>query len=905
MRWVRGSSTTGGKRYVDEFLASLSPSVRAQVDRALEAPDGQRRLQLLVSPYLDAEGRWPRDVATNDYIARRFVRQMGVVAPVGMGVSYAGSGLRSATLSSLAGGVTSVAAGKGAVVLQTRLLERYWSDMIAYTLGMQPDTLRALRGVVETVTKRADWGFLGLRLQDGYDHEAWSQLTGDYAADLTSAMLGNLARSAWRGMRSALLHTTGVRIGDVSDNEIIENYVRNFVEGQTNLSERTARLIATNATDKGLGPRITAERLKQMWALSPRHAQAVENYRAGLGREERPQGIINRMAGDYAARLVDSRLKAIANTETSTAFNVAREAQWLKMVQTGDMPVGTLKMWVTAKDELVCPVCRPMDGVTAPLGQTFEQIHLMVPTAHPNCRCIIIPVHDVPEFDKTKLIFPLEKISKHLGGSDGKEDHPSGTSQDVHSGGSERDQEDPGFSPKWTNTDLADDWVRFTTEELRRGETEVHRAFLNDIITAQQVPNLYRGINFDLEETSFSQRDLKKNLKRWTNVGKTFNLPLSSFTANITDGFGYAMRGEEPGVMFWVEDARAIRVNAKKSDEYKDDAFVEVVNKRNEHVTRGKFKVNAVEEGPRGVTIVKIEQIDIPEVKNPIKGKLSKSESLEEALVRLLSTSLPKDEVSKHLIGRHDQKTHGRKGHSSPGGFELSGVGESLSNEEKTVLFATAGVASAVLFRQAAPLTSVKALANPVQALRRNGQYLKGMSEWVNKGSLNFRMFLEGRRRGPDQTRMYTAFADGLDQLAKHRTPLKIHRGMTVPASHAERSRIHPSTLTGTDLRAGQSFDIAPVSFTRSRLVANEFRKLGPMKHGIQRIVIHVDRGSNTARIADVSRMPWEREYVGWGTFTINRVSKNRRGYTDVYVTQTKTYSLGDIARNPPQFPGS
>lgn len=46
----------------------------------------------------------------------------------------------------------------------------------------------------------------------------------------------------------------------------------------------------------------------------------------------------------------------------------------------------TAKEWITARDERVCPICRPMDGKVTLLDTNDR------PPAHPNCRCTEVPV---------------------------------------------------------------------------------------------------------------------------------------------------------------------------------------------------------------------------------------------------------------------------------------------------------------------------------------------------------------------------------------------------------------------------------------------------------------------------------------------------------------------------------
>ena len=81
------------------------------------------------------------------------------------------------------------------------------------------------------------------------------------------------------------------------------------------------------------------------------------------------------------------RLNTIARTEIMRAANYGRWEAWKK----SRVVVG--KEWVTAFDDRTCPECASMDGDQAPLEKPFRNGVLM-PPAHPNCRCTAVPIVD-------------------------------------------------------------------------------------------------------------------------------------------------------------------------------------------------------------------------------------------------------------------------------------------------------------------------------------------------------------------------------------------------------------------------------------------------------------------------------------------------------------------------------
>ncbi len=101
------------------------------------------------------------------------------------------------------------------------------------------------------------------------------------------------------------------------------------------------------------------------------------------------------MSMSELARQVESLFDAvrgemIAVTEVTRAFAAGNQAAWeqSKVVEG--------KQWNTAVDELVCPICGPLNGKVVKLNETFGGFY-DYPPAHPRCRCWISPVTIAPE----------------------------------------------------------------------------------------------------------------------------------------------------------------------------------------------------------------------------------------------------------------------------------------------------------------------------------------------------------------------------------------------------------------------------------------------------------------------------------------------------------------------------
>lgn len=102
--------------------------------------------------------------------------------------------------------------------------------------------------------------------------------------------------------------------------------------------------------------------------------------------------LVDRLEGTVFSR---QRAELIAVTEVTRAYAEGARQAW----QAG----GVIKAmrWQTANDELVCPICEPLNGTIAQVtGGTFEardgQGNIVatapIPPAHPRCRCWVSPV---------------------------------------------------------------------------------------------------------------------------------------------------------------------------------------------------------------------------------------------------------------------------------------------------------------------------------------------------------------------------------------------------------------------------------------------------------------------------------------------------------------------------------
>ena len=78
------------------------------------------------------------------------------------------------------------------------------------------------------------------------------------------------------------------------------------------------------------------------------------------------------------------RAELIAQTEPTNAYAAGNVATWEQ--EEAELGVQIVEVWNTANDDLVCPICGPLNGQQRAIGQEFER-GILRPAAHPRCRC--------------------------------------------------------------------------------------------------------------------------------------------------------------------------------------------------------------------------------------------------------------------------------------------------------------------------------------------------------------------------------------------------------------------------------------------------------------------------------------------------------------------------------------
>lgn len=180
---------------------------------------------------------------------------------------------------------------------------------------------------------------------------------------------------------------------DVTNPTVISLARRMSIDLSTNLNATTKeniRKIVIDALEGNITQAEAARKIRTHVGLLPAHAEAVDRYYQNMIDSGTKKSVAQKRADQYAKRLLDSRARTIARTEIANAVGKGQSEMWKQMRRDGLLPPNAVKVWVTAADERVCPICGPMNGVEAEVDGFWNVGGLpkeYPQSSHPNCRC--------------------------------------------------------------------------------------------------------------------------------------------------------------------------------------------------------------------------------------------------------------------------------------------------------------------------------------------------------------------------------------------------------------------------------------------------------------------------------------------------------------------------------------
>lgn len=224
--------------------------------------------------------------------------------------------------------------------------------------------------------------------------EIFSVVGSDGIEIAASAITEELAGGIIAGATTAAKEAGKVVVLDMLEPNVqkwLKEHTSELVKGISKTSRAALKRTLQEGIARGRHPARMARDLKRVLGLTERQGAALSKYWGALEKQGVPLDKIERRVQRYADRQLKYRAQTIARTESMTAVNRGRLQLWDQLVEDGALAETTAQEWLTSDDERVCPICAPLDGTKAKLGETFEG-GFEAPPAHPNCRCTTVLV---------------------------------------------------------------------------------------------------------------------------------------------------------------------------------------------------------------------------------------------------------------------------------------------------------------------------------------------------------------------------------------------------------------------------------------------------------------------------------------------------------------------------------
>lgn len=228
---------------------------------------------------------------------------------------------------------------------------------------------------------------------------ARKQIDVRQGADAIEAKLEAACLAAFRVAADAGHAHAADKLGAVLKTPLVLLLTRAFFNGYTSgsvalrASEDALRTARKTPVVKKV---TTAQRQAAAWAEE--HAAAAIKGITETTRDEirfiiarlldQDVALTSKEARDLIAQAIGNKKRAqlIARTEVMTALHAGQRQSWKDARSRGDLSARVKRRWITADDDVTCPICLPLDKKRAPLDGTYPG-GIEGPPAHCNCRC--------------------------------------------------------------------------------------------------------------------------------------------------------------------------------------------------------------------------------------------------------------------------------------------------------------------------------------------------------------------------------------------------------------------------------------------------------------------------------------------------------------------------------------
>lgn len=163
------------------------------------------------------------------------------------------------------------------------------------------------------------------------------------------------------------------------------------------LTEQQSRAVSVilrrHIVQDPLAPRELGVLLRSVVGVDQRQAGALSRIRQAATQSGATQAQVDSLVERTRSRMIRARATRIARTELADAYNQGtRDTVESAFIEEPQTLQRIRVVWMTSRDERVCPVCGPLDGTVIGFTETFggPTGSLLRPPAHPMCRCTLL-----------------------------------------------------------------------------------------------------------------------------------------------------------------------------------------------------------------------------------------------------------------------------------------------------------------------------------------------------------------------------------------------------------------------------------------------------------------------------------------------------------------------------------
>ena len=125
--------------------------------------------------------------------------------------------------------------------------------------------------------------------------------------------------------------------------------------------------------NRRLPARAAADRVLDAYGLTPRQMRGYVNNKGLMVPVDSPVPFdVRARARNYVDRSFTTRVRKLSEQEEHNIDEQAKQFAWMWLQDKGRLTERAQKIWITARDERVCPVCGPLHGQKVLVGEQFK-----------------------------------------------------------------------------------------------------------------------------------------------------------------------------------------------------------------------------------------------------------------------------------------------------------------------------------------------------------------------------------------------------------------------------------------------------------------------------------------------------------------------------------------------------